>query len=194
MGVKLAEPPKGKGGYYLLAYDLFNYSAACNPCNSALKRDYFPISEKYRLDGTSPESLRNEQPLLIYPIGDFDTSPEDLIKFNGLFPYASGNSNFDRERGLVTIEFFKLDSIKRSNLLLERAKIIEILWIALEDIGDPKTSASRRDKAERIIRNATSARAPHANCARSFCDLFSRDPSEAKQISTRASEFADSKS
>jgi hypothetical protein len=38
---RATEPPAKLGGYYLLAYDVFNYSAACNPCNSALKRDYF---------------------------------------------------------------------------------------------------------------------------------------------------------
>jgi hypothetical protein len=194
MGVALTVPPRRKGGYYLLAYDLFNYSAACNPCNSALKRDYFPVSGDYQLVGPSPESLMKEQPLLIYPIGDFDADPEDLIKFNGISPYAAGTSKRDRERGLVSIEFFQLDSLKRTNLLLERARIIEILFIALEDLCSSKTPLSRKHLAGKIIKNATSDKAPHTNCARSFCDLFSRNPLQAAAIREQASLLVDSKS
>jgi hypothetical protein len=194
MGVALATPPRGKGGYYLLAYHLFNYSAACDPCNSALKRDYFPIAGKYQLKGASPESLLKERPLLIYPIGDFDANPEDLIKFNGIFPYAAGTSKRDRNRGLVTIEFFQLDNIKRANLLLERARIIQILFIALEDLHSPHSSSSRKQLAGTIVKDARSDKAPHANCARSFCELFSRDRSEAGSICAHVTAFVDSKS
>ncbi len=40
-------PPTGSGGYYLLPYHPFNYAAACKPCNSALKKDYFPHRRRY---------------------------------------------------------------------------------------------------------------------------------------------------
>jgi hypothetical protein len=33
----------GANGYYWLAYDPMNYAASCKDCNSALKRDAFPI-------------------------------------------------------------------------------------------------------------------------------------------------------
>jgi hypothetical protein len=194
MGIAPTTPPKGKGGYYRLAYDLFNYSAACNPCNSALKRDYFPISGTYQLAGANPESLLKERPLLIYPIGDFDADPEKLIGFNGVSPYAAGASQKERERGLVTIEFFQLDSLKRSNLLLERARIIETLFMALEDLSSASSTPSRKARARSLVKQAKSHKAPHANCARSFCNLFVTDPSAAAEISAGASAFVDSKS
>jgi hypothetical protein len=194
MGITLAVPPTRKDGYYLLAYDLFNYSAACIPCNSALKRDYFPISGTHELAGATPESLLKEQPLLIYPIGDFDADPEKLVRFNGLSPYATGASQHEQGRGLVTIEFFQLDSLKRSNLLLERARIIQTLFMALEDLSSPSTTPSRKKRARSLIRQATSAKAPHSNCANSFCELFETNPLEAADISAKASAFVDSKS
>jgi hypothetical protein len=194
MGIAIAAPPTGQGGYFMLAYNLFNYSAACNPCNSALKRDYFPIVGTYQLAGTSPESLLKEQPLLIYPIGDFDAEPEELIRFNGVSPYAAGASQYERERGLVTIEFFQLDSLKRTSLLLERARIIETLFMALEALGSSDTTPSRKAQAQSLIKQAKSHKAPHANCARSFCSLFAADRSAAAEISAGASNFVDSKS
>jgi hypothetical protein len=194
MGIAPTRPPRRKGGYYLLAYDLFNYSAACNPCNSALKRDYFPISGIYRLRGANPESLRKEQPLLIYPIGDFDEDPEKLIRFNGVSPYAAAVSQKDLKRGTVTIEFFQLDSLKRSNLILERARIIETLFMAMEDLNSPGSTPSRKTRARSLIKQATSDKAPHANCARCFCNLFATDPLAAAEISASASSFVDSKS
>ena len=194
LAVEITESPKGEGGYYLLAYDLFNYSAACNPCNSALKRDCFPVSGSYRLKGARPEKLLQEQPLLIYPIGDFDRDPEDLIKFNGISPYAAGRTQPELDRGLVTIEFFQLDSQRRSNLLLERARIIEVLFMALEDVNSPNTTADRKKRAKRIIQNAKSAKSLHANCARSFCDLYARDLTEATRMSELAAALVDSKS
>src|SRR5262249_17336441 len=35
---------ESKKGYYLLAYQLFNYATACATCNQSLKSDYFPIA------------------------------------------------------------------------------------------------------------------------------------------------------
>ncbi|MCO5164795.1 MAG: hypothetical protein M9894_00295 [Planctomycetes bacterium] len=77
-------------GYYLLAYHLFNYVASCIPCNSSLKGDYFPVRGKRRVPGDkSPQDLlAAEKPYLIYPIGDFDEDPEELITFHGISPMA----------------------------------------------------------------------------------------------------------
>src|SRR5207342_665422 len=50
-GVALGSVANPSSGYYLLPYHLFNYCAACKPCNSAIKSDYFPIAGAYRLTG-----------------------------------------------------------------------------------------------------------------------------------------------
>jgi hypothetical protein len=194
LGVTLTEAPKRKGGYYLLAYDLFNYSAACNPCNSALKRDYFPIAATHDLTGDSPEALIKEKPLLIYPIGDFDADPENLIRFNGISPYAAGRTDEEIRRAWITIEFFKLDSIKRDNLMLERARIITFLFAALERANDPNESRSSRASWNGLVTNFRSKKMPHTNCTNCFCELYLRDPAIAKEVFNVASDFIASKS
>jgi len=90
-GVTVTPPPSKQGGYYQLAYDLFNYSAACNPCNSALKRDFFPVAGKHQLSGSSPEALLTEEPLLIYPVGNVDERPEKTDQLPRYF-FSTGSS------------------------------------------------------------------------------------------------------
>ena len=104
-GVSLTEPPGSGKGYYLLAYHLLNYAAACKACNSGLKKDYFPIAGKYDLDGEEPERLTDEQPWLLYPIGRLDVDPEEVITFHGIFPKSTSDDRASRLRGLVTIVF-----------------------------------------------------------------------------------------
>jgi hypothetical protein len=188
MGVMVAPSPAGGGGYYLLAYDVFNYSAACNPCNSALKRDYFPVGRAHKLNGTRPEKLSGELPLLLYPIGDFDENPEDVIRFHGISPQPVPASGPGRDRALVTIEFFQLDSPKRKNLLRERALVLVALHPALEMLAARSRQAARFT-AQKVVEGFTAPHAPHANCARSFRSLHARDAAEAQAIFDRAARF-----
>ena len=123
-GITPTDPPVA-GGYYLLPYHPFNYAASCKPCNSTLKSNYFPVAGAYNLAGDDPAALQGETPYLIYPVGDFDTDPEDLIAFYGASPQAKAPGGIDQHRALVTIAFFKLDDpIGRKNLLRERAMVI----------------------------------------------------------------------
>ena len=78
--------PPGNNGYYRLAYHIFNYAAACKPCNSALKKNGFPIAGTYRLEADDLEALKDEEAYLIYPLGDMDEDPEELIEFHGVVP------------------------------------------------------------------------------------------------------------
>lgn len=192
-GIAVTRPPLKQGGYYLLAYDVFNYSAACNPCNSALKRDYFPVAGKHCLTGSSPRALLRERPLLIYPIGDFDDGPETLIQFHGVSPYAAVKSGHKRYRGLVTIEFFQLDDPSRNNLIRERAMILVSLFPALTTLAGPAAKAER-SLAGKIVKGSTAAHSAHTNCARSFCRLFQTDPTEARRVYDRAADLVYSKS
>jgi hypothetical protein len=129
LGIKTSAVPNEKRGYFLLSYHPFNYAAACKPCNSALKRDYFPIADAYNLIGEDPKQLKKEKPYLIYPIGDWDTDPEQLIRFHGVSPQPVAVKGYRRHRALVTIEFFELDNVnRRKNLIRERAVIIIALF------------------------------------------------------------------
>lgn len=186
-GVKLTAPTASAPGYHLLPYHLFNYSAACKPCNSALKRDCFPIAGAYRFDGDDPETLLAEKPLLLYPIGDFDADPEALIRFHGVSPQATAASGHKYHRALTTIAFFELDDpVRRKNLVRERAIILTALFPQLEVLAGAPGS---KPTARLLVEGFTSAKAAHANCARSFRALHARDQDEARQLFEAAAEF-----
>lgn len=180
-----AVPPEGKG-YYLLPYHPFNYSAACKPCNSVLKKDYFPIAGAYQLIGEEPEKLLKEKPYLVYPIGSFDDDPEKIIEFHGASPRPVAKTGHKRDRARVTIEFFKLDDeTKRKNLFRERAIIIVAMFPQLEKMTGAGTAAEKT-KAKQVVDGFTQPSAAHANCARSFKRLFNSDPAEAEAVFEKA--------
>jgi hypothetical protein len=187
LGVKVTPPPAKGRGYYLLPYHLFNYCAACKPCNSALKRDHFPIVGIYQLRCTDPAKLTKEKPLLIYPLGGFDDDPEELICFHGVSPQAVATSGHKRHRALTTIEFFKLDDeAGRKNLIRERALIIIAL---LPQLDRAKGTGPDSATARALINAFTADSAPHAKCARSFLHLFQSNPTEARALEALAANY-----
>ncbi|MCI0493609.1 hypothetical protein L0Z72_01270 [candidate division KSB1 bacterium] len=179
LGITATERPDKDNGYYLLPYHPLNYAATCKPCNSVLKKNYFPIAGDYDLNGEDPVDLLKEKPFLIYPIGNFDEAPEKLIGFHGVSPQAIANQGHERARALVTIEFFKLDDLaKRKNLIRERAVIIIALYPQLKKIADDVAE----EDSQKIIDGFIATKAPHTNCARSFKRLFESDPNEARAV------------
>lgn len=193
-GIVLTQPNKSAPGYHILPYHLFNYSAACKPCNSAIKSDCFPISGTYQFGGDDPSALMGEQPLLIYPIGDFDDDPEELIGFYGISPHAIPPSGFKRHRALATIAFFELDdAIGRKNLVRGRAYVITALYPQLLTLAGNE-SAKKKAIARMLVDGFTSPKSEHTNCARSFRNLFNNAPDEAERVFEVAAEFIDSSS
>jgi hypothetical protein len=190
-GITTTEVPDSDHGYYLLPYHPFNYAASCKPCNSVLKSDYFPVAGSYELAGDDPAALVSERPYLIYPIGDFDADPEELIRFYGVSPQAVAAGGYERARALVTIEFFKLDDTNRKNLIRERIVALIALFPQLVFLADGGTGA-RAVAAREVIDQFTAEKAPHANCARSFRTLFDRDRDEAEEIFERICTLLDS--
>lgn len=182
-GVRVNQPAQGKEpGYRLLAYHILNYATACKECNSVLKRNYFPITGKRFSNARDPTRLESEGALLIYPLGQVDTDPEDLIEFQGISPQAKAETGLDRLRALVTIDVFGLDDWRRRrSLILDRADRIEKLLWALQrrDRGSPPNDV--RD-ATRAIDRLTSTTSRHANCLRSFHRLYGRNPGEAERL------------
>jgi len=179
-----AAPKKGKG-YYLLPYHPFNYAAACKPCNSTLKKDYFPIAGTYNLDAEDPTKLSSEEPYLIYPIGSLDDDPEDLIEFHGVSPFPVARTGHKRSRALVTIEFFKLDDPeKRKNLYRDRALIIMAVFTLLQQtrVG----ASGGKAAAQATVDGFLKPQLRHLNCAKSFRRLFDSNSGEAQAIFDRA--------
>lgn len=188
-GVQVTDPGPAAPGYHKLPYHVLNYSAACKPCNSALKSDFFPVAGSHRFDGASPVTLRAEKPLLIYPLGEADADPQRLIRFHGISPQAVAASGHERHRALTTIAFFELDDpVRRKNLVRERALIITALYPQLEVLAG---GAGSKTVARKIVDGFQSAKAAHANCARSFVALHGRNRAEAEAIFELAADFID---
>ena len=189
-GIPLTAPAAGNDGYYLLAYHLLNYAAACKPCNSGLKRNYFPIAGGYDLNCENPEKMDAERHWLLYPIGSLDMDPEEVISFRGIFPQSKHADPHVRQRGLATIAFFRLDDVdERKNLLLERAMVVIALHGQLEKAKDRNDA-----KAAALVKILLAPSSRHANCARSFARLFHSDRAEANTIAEEAENFLLSRS
>ena len=189
-GIRLTAPAEGNNGYYLLAYHLLNYAAACKPCNSGLKKDYFPIAGDYHLRGEDPAEMGAERPWLFYPIGSRDVDPEEVISFRGVFPRSEHTGPNLKQRGLATIAFFALDDVSARKILLrERAMVIVVLRGQLAKATD-QHSVSARARAGSLLVSSS----PHANCARSFARLFREDRAEADAVAEEAENFLLSRS
>ena len=91
-GIALAALGPAVADSGLFPYHLLNYAVACKPCNSGLKKSYFPISDRYDTDGEDPRKMGAEKPWLLYPIGRFDIDPEEVITFHGLWPDHDGSA------------------------------------------------------------------------------------------------------
>lgn len=168
-----------KSLYPLLAHEPLNYAASCVDCNSALKKFQFPIEAPSRLKAhTDLRKLKQEKPLLIYPIGDVDDDPESLITFVGYTATAVFQSGYRHRRARKTLELFRagpVETVTRRELLVERAQQICLIW-------------QNRRSPRKFLRYLEPER-PHANCCRSFIKLLRSDPTQAREIYQYADEF-----
>jgi hypothetical protein len=179
-------------GYYLLAYNAFNYATACKSCNSSLKSNYFPIAGARVIETRDFKKLQKEKPYLIYPLGGLDDDPEELITFEGILPVpkVKNTSDLRYQRARVTIDFFALDT--RDDLNELRAGIILAVWQAYQVLHDPHAGPDDKADAQTIIDLAKSARSPQTNCARAFLKLCSENAAVAHEFKNRASQYINS--
>jgi len=186
----ITPPQNGKAdqGYHLLAYHPLNYCTACKTCNSALKRDEFPIEGERQTYTHSPTEMANERALLLYPIGHTDTDPETLITFHGLSPYAIHKEGFAHRRAIANIAFFELSNPLRKALFRERAQRIVAVYafLTLRGAGN---EGEWDEEWHAAIQSYTAAHAPHANCVRSFVKLYEHEPQEATEYFQLAKEY-----
>lgn len=175
-------------GYYLLAYNPENYLVACKTCNTALKRNWFPVSRDRITGQRDVRDLRAERPYLPYPIGSSDRhDPEELITFVGIAPVAAASRGFKKRRGEVTIRFFQLDT--REGLLLERAEVLLALHLAMLLVDDPDPLVAA--VADRAVERLVDPRSAHSSCARAHHDRLLNDPAMARAIIGRVVEWLD---
>ncbi|HYO58875.1 hypothetical protein [Archangium sp.] len=178
------------GGYPLLAHSYRNYLATCAVCNSAHKRDYFPIAGK--ADSTLediPPLNRKEKPLLLHPLGDWGEDPEQFLTFAGCVPVPTKRSGPARRRAQVCIDLFELDT--RGRLLTERAHVLVLLWPHLERLRTG--SKAEQTKAQGWLAAVTAAHLPHASCARAFVRMYQSDLPKAREHHEAACELVKGK-
>jgi hypothetical protein len=167
------------GGYYLLAFHPGNYVTACKSCNSTLKANYFPIAGKRGPQVDDPMRLLVEEPFLIYPLGDFDDDPENVITFEGLVPKPRARSGRRHERAQVIIDFFELDT--REELLRGRAEQIRTMMLALI-VAEKPPAPEAKSLADHTIARLQDLDSPHCNCVRSFRRLYQQDRARAQSL------------
>ncbi len=180
-----ATPTPKEAGYHLLTYNLQNYSVACATCNSVLKSDYFPIKGTRQSGGDAPITLLTaEEPFLLFPVGNFDEDPEDIITFHGVSPQAKPpRGTHAHHRALLTITFFKLDDLnKRRELFRGRADVIQKMGLAFQRLEDRNLPLDKKARCERIIAYHKSAAAPYTSCGRSYARLWQQDPASAERV------------
>ncbi len=175
-------------GYYLLAYHLLNYVAACKVCNSILKANYFPIASSRISGQDDPRTLAAEQPLLLYPLDDLDADPEEIITFDGWLAVPKHRTGPEYQRGLVLIDFFRLN--KREELVRDRATLISHIYLALQAYA--QATGADRERAGRVISRFQSPDAIHANCIRCFQNVYQRDATYARELYVAAVAYLDS--
>ncbi|HEX2225046.1 MAG TPA: hypothetical protein VHN15_12660 [Thermoanaerobaculia bacterium] len=177
-------------GYYLLAYQILNYTTSCATCNRPLKSNYFPISGSRGQPSDDPSTLQGEGPFLPHPVGEMDEDPEEILTFLGITAVPKSQDPQRKRRAQVTIDFFALN--EREELRYQRAERILDLWIILEGLrqGNEET----RQLAERALKTKLSSASAHTSCARAFVDLYRRDRSRAKELADAALEYLDGQS
>jgi hypothetical protein len=196
-GVTIVQPADGstEPGYRFLAYHPLNYAMACKPCNSVLKRNYFPVAKPRRTEARKPPSYAAERPLLTYPIGTIDADPESLITFvEGVVPQPAKRSGVGRLRALVTIAIFRLgDPVGRKVFFQGRARAIELLYLSLLAIRDEPDPVVV-EAAKKIVAQMLRPEAPFANCLRCFHRVFQESPDRARDIFRDIAELLDKSS
>lgn len=182
-GVVLTQPVsrQADAGYHLLAYNPLNYCTSCKTCNSRLKSDFFPIEGPRSSNGNDPMQLASEKPLLVNPVGDIDDAPESLLAFNGLSPFACGNTDYKIRRGLVSITFFKLDDHRRKYLFRERATVIANMYAYLE-LAENANTQEKKAIFKKLADTLSKPSSPHSNCAISFRKLYNQNRNEADNV------------
>jgi hypothetical protein len=127
----------------------------------------------------------------IYPIGDFDDDPEDLIRFDGMHPEPSAPRGTRAYlRAIVTIEVFQLnDAVVRKELFRARALLLRALYKESLTKTDPASMAAQKAEADRWIAIYLEPTSPHTNCLKCLKQAFDRDRSEAAKWIANAEHF-----
>jgi len=182
-------------GYCWLAYHPLNYCTSCKKCNTPLKLNYFPIAagrgrretsedDPNAQTGSVTDLNEAEKPYLIYPVGEIDENPEELITFVGITAIPKKRNGPRWRRARITIDFFELNG--RSELRQQRAAQLVALDNALFKLESTDVTKSERDDAKEDIKQLRHSSSPHAGCVRAACALYQKNPAKARELVAEA--------
>jgi uncharacterized protein (TIGR02646 family) len=137
-GAVEADGTTSRRHYWWLAYHWSNLYPACSECRRA-QGQKFPVDRRRARVGTSGDSLRREQALLLDPKID---NPEEFLVY-----LDSGEVVSRSPRGRTTIETFELN---RTQLVMDRALVIEQTNWELGHL-DGSMRTSEYDKALKLL-------------------------------------------
>jgi 5-methylcytosine-specific restriction endonuclease McrA len=179
-----------RAGYVRLAFDPANYVVACKVCNTAYKRDRFPIAGRPDSRSLHRSTLdARELPLLLFPFGDDGDDPEAFLAFVGPIVVARATRGHARLRARTVIDFFELDT--REDLIEARCHVLTLLWPQLELAANARRA--ERVRARAFLTAALEDGFPHAACARAFVALHARDRRGARRLFEAARSYLTSK-
>ena len=118
-------------------------------------------------------------PYLIYPLGEIDNDPAQLITFLGITAKPKATTEAERSRASVTIEFFKLNN--RGELRRGRSTELKAMFAVLELRRLASTDQERTDYDD-LITLSCSPVASHSSRCESFRQLYDTDPESARLI------------
>ncbi len=173
-------------GYVRLAFDPDNYGLSCKTCNSGHKSDSFPIAGATKKSLIKHAALdAHERPLLMLGIGENVEDPEEVLGWVGPLPFARKKSGYEHLRARVCIDFFALDT--RSDLMLQRAILITLLWGKLEERAS--AIGAEKQRLDGVVQGFTASKMYFCACARAYTALHAKDRSQADALQLRCQEY-----
>jgi hypothetical protein len=149
--------PLFASGYHWLAYSWTNYILTCNPCNSAYKRNFFPLRVKPAAAPVEGDE-NGEVALLLSPFGRKDPSKHLIFDNLGVVGSRKGSAY-----GRATIA---VCGLSRSALEKKRRHTAELLQRFLDVLGDAAASPDAIDLALQSIADLGMADKEHCGMVR----------------------------
>jgi hypothetical protein len=129
-------------GYPWLAYSWSNYILTCNPCNSAHKRNFFPLKAEPAAAPKAGDEA-TEDALLLNPFGRKDPTKHLVFDHLGMVGPRKGSVY-----GAATIA---VCGLSRTLLEKKRRQIAELMQRHLDVFGNPDASTDAIDLALQTI-------------------------------------------
>lgn len=151
--------PLFASGYHWPAYSWSNYILTCNPCNSAHKRNFFPL----KTEPTAPPRAgdeASEDALLLNPFGP--KGPTKHLVFDHLGVVGP------RKRSVYGATTIKVCGLSRSPLEKKRRQIAELVQRHLDVFGNPHASADAVELALQTIADLGMRNKEHCGMVRSM--------------------------